>query len=455
LTAAQQRLWYLCQDPRQNAAYHIAFVLELEGELDPGRACAAFHAVVRRHEGLRTVFRMEQGQALQFVREDAGEVITRATVPDPAAAGPLLDAVCGHVFDLAGEVPVRACLVECGPGQYRLAVNLHHIACDAWSVGLLLDDFVSCYGALGGAPEPAPLPLQLVDAAAWLAAPEQRAHTAADLRYWQQQLLGHGGLLPIVTDFARPAQAGLEGDAVPLAWPASLSEAVERAARQLRLTPFMVLFGAFALLLRRLSGSDDLVIGVAYGQRPRLEFESLVGFFANTLPLRVRIDGSATVGAYLDHVRQVVEGGFAHALAPVEQIIDTLALARPRDRMPLFQAMMTLQTVGAGTLALPGVAMRRRAAVRKTAKFDLSLVLADSPAGIRGEIEYDLALFRRDSVENQAACLRTLVEQLAGDGACRLADLAGSSAATAPAFAAPSLADIEAQLALLEEKAYD
>jgi amino acid adenylation domain-containing protein/non-ribosomal peptide synthase protein (TIGR01720 family) len=464
LLPAQSRIWYLSLDPRQNTAYVIPLLLEIDGALDIDALHRALSAALQRHEGLRSVIRASNGEPRQFavaVPERVFEVVSAA---GEAEARETAERLFRAPFDLAEDLPTRATLIALNPRRHWLALAIHHIAADAWSLKILFEDLVAAYRAevgCDGSPSAEAAPFHVGDAAAWMARPAQRLLVERDLEYWRRSLSGHPGILNLRTDRPRRATLQVDGNAVPIALGAELSQRLASARRTLGTPEFVQLLAAYALLAHKLSGDKDIIVGTAFGARPRAEFERAVGLFANTLPIRISLASDMTAGSFLQQAAQAAGQAFEHGAAPLEQIIDAVGLVRPADRMPLFQIAFAYQNLDAAEARLPELSLRRLPVERRTAKFDLTLTLADSPSGLMGELEYDATLFRTESAAMLVGGLGAALAWISGNpdrriAECDLGDLIASDARIAAGRGRAALDflladEVDAELSELDE----
>ncbi len=429
LSFAQERLWFLDQMTPGSPIYNIPGALALAGRLDVTALAAAFAAVVRRHEGPRTVFRAPAGEPFQVVLPAVPPplpVVDLTALPAAARgaeAARQQDAEAMRGFDLANGPLFRACLLRLAHSsdetdRHVLLLTFHHIVFDGWSTGVLARELSALYdAALAGHSAQLPeLPIQYADFASW----QRTRFTGATLErfagYWRQRLTGVPPLrLPL--DRPRPPLQSYSGSGEPLALTA-LSEAVRRLARQRTATPFMVGLAAYAALLSRASGQSDFAVGTWVANRIRPELEGLIGFFVNNLALRFEVSGSASFGELLEQVREVALGAYAHQELPFEKLIEDLKLPRDLSLPPVFQ-VVCVQPPPAGRLELSGLRLGIETAAGDRAHVDLSLGLAglgDSTGGSPScTLVYNHELFDRATIARLSRAFeRLLAAALAG-----------------------------------------
>ncbi|MFI0479419.1 amino acid adenylation domain-containing protein [Actinomadura sp. 9N215] len=423
LSFAQQRLWFLDQLEPGTAEYTIPMRVPLPADVDVRELSAALNAVVARHEALRTrLVAGPDGTARQAIDPPGPVPLPVADVSataDPVRAADLLVALdAAAPFDLAAGPLIRACLIRLGPVRgraagYVLSLTLHHVAFDEWSGGILRRELSALYAAFqAGEPDPLPpLGVQYADFAVW-----QRAWLTGEvldqqMAYWKDRLAGLPEL-ELPTDRPRPPVRSSAGRVTRFAVPDETADGLRKVARESGASMFMVVFAAYAALLGRYCGTDDVVAGTPVANRNRDETEDLIGFFVNTLVMRADLSGDPTFAELVGRVREMALGAFAHQDLPFEQLVDALVTERDRSRTPLFQAFFNYDVEDPGDVGTDVVA-----------KFDLRLIVVDDGAGLSGMVEYGTALFDAATITRLIDHLNTLLGAVAADEALRLSDL--------------------------------
>jgi amino acid adenylation domain-containing protein len=423
LSFAQQRLWLLDQLEPAPWAYNVAVARHLHGALDVDALRRALDEIVARHEPLRTTFTTCDGAPVQVVGSACPFDLEEVDAPSVDATELVTEFTRRH-FDLELGPVFRGLLVRVAPDEHVLALSMHHIATDAWSESVLLDELSRCYDAfVRGAPSPlAPLPIRYRDFAC--AQRERLAGTTFDrhLDYWRAQLDGLPPSIELPTDRPRPARRTGRGASITIDLGASRTDALRRVAVAGRATLFMTLLAAFQALLARCANVDDLAVGTAIANRPRVETEPLIGFFANTLVLRADLTGDPTFGEFLRRVRAVALGAYEHQDVPFERLVKELHTHRTLGQTALFQHMFVFQNTPGRDLALDGVTTRPFPVAVDTAMFDLTLTLFDTGDAVTGTLEYATDLFDAPTARRLVGRFERLLDAIVAEPEGRISE---------------------------------
>ncbi|MCL2533503.1 MAG: amino acid adenylation domain-containing protein, partial [Nocardiaceae bacterium] len=451
LSLAQKRMWFINQFDTESAAYNIPLAVRLTGDLDTAALRAAVGDVLERHESLRTYFPTtalpssdladgEPEQVIVPVAEAAPD-LTVVDVP-PAEVAPRIAALISRGFDVTTAVPVRAQLLRLGPAEHVLAMVVHHICADGFSMAPLARDVMTAYMARTGGhlPQWAPLPVQYADFAAWQrevlgSEDDPDSLVSRQLAFWTDALSGLPEAITLPTDRPRPTQLSFAGDRVEFEIPAAAHRSLAALARREGATMFMAAHAALAALLAKLSGSDDIAIGTPIAGRGEAELDGLVGMFVNTLVLRSQVDAAAGFGELLARTREFDLAAFGNADVPFERLVDVLAPERSTAHSPLFQVLLEFQNNELPRLELPGLTAEPVDADLAVAKFDLQLTLAERhdadgvPAGMTAAFTYATDLFDADTVRDLGERFVRLLDAVTADPAEPLGDAAITTAA--------------------------
>jgi amino acid adenylation domain-containing protein len=441
LSFAQQRLWFIDQMEGAGAAYHLVVRERLRGELDHAALRRALDRIVARHEALRTTFAEVDGEAVQRIAPAEASpfhLVEHDLRGHPGAGAELRRLVAeeaGAPFDLARGPLIRGRLVRMADDDHVLLITMHHIVSDGWSMEVLTQEVSALYAAFrAGEPDPLPpLPVQYADYAAW-----QRKWVGGDVlrrqvEYWKETLGGAPELLELPTDHVRPAKQDFSGGVAGLELGAELTAGLKAFSQRHGATLFMTLLAGWAAVLSRLSGQDDVVVGTPTANRGRSEIEGLIGFFVNTLALRVDFSGAPSVADVVGRVKTRALEAQHHQDIPFEQVVELLQPVRSLSHTPLVQVMFAWQNAPEREMELPGVALasggsasRQGSAPRKgpeaqtTVKFDLSLTLSERNGHVVGAAEYASALFERATVERWLGYVRRVLEAMVADDGQRV-----------------------------------
>ncbi|KMJ45031.1 hypothetical protein AB204_11225 [Xenorhabdus khoisanae] len=425
LSFAQQRLWFLGQlDPAASLAYHIPAALRLTGSLDRHALTTALDRLIARHEGLRTRFVSVEGQPCQHIDPaDIGFSLfchdLRQIAPDLHASrvAQLVDVEAQTPFDFVQGPLIRGQLLQLTDEEHVLLLTLHHIITDGWSIGVLVRELGAFYrAALDGhdAPLP-PLPIQYADYAVWQRGWRQEATLTAQRNFWCTQLEGAPALLTLPADRPRPSVQTYVGGQVSFHLDATLLASLKGLGQRHNATLFMTVLSAWSIVLARLSGQDDIVIGTPVANRPHNELEGLIGFFVNTLALRVRFNNELSVADLLAQVREQALAAYAHQDLPFEQIVEALQPERSLSYSPIFQVMLTLNNTPAQRLVLPGLQLASIEQAHHGAYFDLTLSLTETESGLVGVLAYAADLFDFTTAERMTGYLANILAEMASD----------------------------------------
>ncbi|MGS0741011.1 amino acid adenylation domain-containing protein, partial [Glaciimonas sp. GG7] len=437
LSFAQQRLWFLEQMGGVGQAYHIPVGLQLNGHLDRVALRQTLERLVFRHEALRTHFTEKDGHTVQHVtaadvshfqllehdlRHHPERDIERERIVAEEAVTP---------FDLVHGRLIRARLLQESATQHTLLITLHHIVSDGWSMGVLFNEMSALYNAYRqGQHDPLPaLSVQYPDYAAWQRRWMCGAVLEQQTAYWRDALADAPSLLEVPTDHPRPSQQDYAGASIETTLDAALTHKLKVLSQRHGTTLHMTLLSSWAMLLGRLAGQDDVVIGTPTANRTQQEVEGLIGLFVNTLALRIRLPEQATVAMLLAQVKQQSLAAQQHQDIPFEQVVEHTQPVRSMAHSPLFQVMFAWENVAQGQLSLEGLTLTPVPLAQVTAKFDLTLTLGESEDVISGTLEYATALFERRTIERYLGYWQCLLAAMVEDDAQQIACLPILSAA--------------------------
>lgn len=418
LSFAQERLWFLDQMEQQSAAYNAATAVRLIGELNIKALEKSLAEIVNRHEALRTTFRItDEGKPVQVLKP---VVPLQLVIIDLEAAADreqkmhkLIHEEIHSPFDMVNGPLFRSTLLRLDQQEHILVVSMHHIVSDGWSSGIFIREITSLYDAFcDNRPSALPdLTIQYADFACWQRQWLTGQTLNRQLDYWKSQLEGLPPLLELPTDRPRPSVQCFEGKAEHFVIEKELTEKLKTLGRQNGVTLFMTLLGAYAVLLFRYSRQEDIAIGSPIANRNHKAIEPLIGFFANTLVLRMDLSANLEFNNFLRCIRQVCLDAYMHQDVPFELVVEALQPPRHLSHNPLFQAMFVFQnTPQEERLELSGLTLEPVSLETRTAKFDLLLGMTESEGRLIGALEYSSALFDKGSAQRMIGHFLRILE---------------------------------------------
>ena len=430
LANAQKRLWFLNQLEPGNPAYNMAMGFRLTGPIDEEALEWSVNQLVLRHETLRTTIGTADGRPFQSISEHEPlplNVVRLGDVPGDEredAAREIIRREVGRPFDLAAGPLFRHLLVSLDAERHFLWFTLHHIVCDAWSLGVIIRELMSLYSArAAGLTRQLPaLPIQYADFAVWQSRWLRDEALRTEVEYWKAQLGEGVAALNLPLDYPRASEMTFRGAHLGLDFSQELTDGLRRLSQRLGSTLFMTVLTAWKVLLARYCGQTDIVVGTPVAGRTAPETESLVGMFVNTLVLRTSLDGNPPFAEALRRVKKVCLEAYAHQDLPFEELVSLLQPTRDLSRVPLFEIMFNWLSFAersqeiaatAGGLAENGLTLQPLAVENSFSKFDMSVILGERPDGMSGTIEFNTNLFAPQTIERLIANFGRLLEVIA------------------------------------------
>jgi len=429
VSSCQKRLWFLEQFQPGNPLYNVPIAVRIEGPLDATALERAVNQIIQRHEILRTCFDSQNGEPVQVIapslswKLSAVDLESHPPADREAEAKRLAVTEARRPIDLKQLPLFRAKLLRLSPNEHVLVLTWHHIICDGWSLGVFFKELVAFYQGqrAGRAVELPELHIQYADFAVW-----QHGRLKAinkQLAWWRKHLGGPLPVLELPADRPRPAVQTYPGAVETLSLSAELRDALNRLGRKEEATLFMTLLAAFQTLLHRYTGLEDILIGSPIAGRNLTETEELIGCFINTLVLRSDLSGNPTFRALLGRVRETAVTSYANDDVPFEKLVEELQPGRDLSHSPLFQVMFALERAPFEDLRWPGLKLTSLGLDSGTAKFDVTLYMAESAKGLTARMEYNTDLFDATTIQRMLEHFRVLLEGVVADPDKRLSDL--------------------------------
>ncbi len=426
LSFAQQRMMFLSGFDGASTIYRVPLVLRIDGKLDISALRRALDTLWARHEALRTVFLdtsgTGEGAHAELLPADDGMPWREDDLSSRLDASQdewlrLCEEEATQAFDLARGPLVRARLVRLAANEHTLMLTLHHIICDGWSLAVLVKELGALYRAVTEErPEPlGALTIQYPDYVSWQRQWFGAERLEREAAYWKTTLAGIPTLLDLPTDHPRPAQQQFDAARLPIELDSILTQDLRRLAARRGTTVFAVVTAAWAAVLGRLAGQEDIVIGTPVANRSKPELEAVVGLFVNTLALRIDLSGMPSVGQLLDRVQSTIVAAQDHQDLPFEQVVEIVKPQRRLAHTSIFQVMISWQNTDMRTIELPDLAFTPVGGAFDRAKFDLELDLLDDGQVISGALRYATALFEEASIARHCAYLIAALRAMVRD----------------------------------------
>ncbi|HEX7771280.1 MAG TPA: condensation domain-containing protein, partial [Pyrinomonadaceae bacterium] len=422
LSFAQERLWLIDQLGPGSPAYNIPIALQLSGLLNIEALERTVNEIVRRHEVLRTTYRMIDAGPVQAVspfratRIPLVDLTHHSETERELETKRLIDEEARQPFNLTTGPMFRVTLLQLDQQEHVLLFTMHHIASDMWSTGVLVREVSMLYEAFSeGRPSPLEeLSIQYADFAVWQRKWLQGELLEQQLGYWKKQLEGAPPILELPVDRPRPPVQTLRGDTFVMELSEELSQDLRELGQSEDATLFMLVLAAFKVLLYRYTSQSDLVVGVPIANRNRVQTENLIGFFVNTLALRTDLSGEPTFREVVRRVRETSLGAYAHQDLPFEKIVQELNPERNQSFAPLFQVCFGLQpqTRDEERYEMRGLTLRALDTQSGTSKFDLVQKIVETKKGLTSYLHYNTDIFEEATIRRMSAHFRQLLEDI-------------------------------------------
>lgn len=420
LTETQKGLWTLTQLGDEEASlYNEPAALRLRGPLNVAALHTALREVIARHESLRTTFSPD-GDYQQVWPEMA------VTLPEVDLSAldksqrdirlaEMIAGEAGQAFDLERGPLVRAQVITLGEQDNVLLLTMHHLITDGWSGDIILREIAELYSAAchNMAPD-LPAPKRFRDYVAWLECQERSPDMAGSEEYWLSRFADGVPVVALPADRPRPPIQTRTGARCTIPLDPALWKKVKAFAARRGYTPFMTFLAGFNVLLHRLTGQEDVVVGVTTaGQAPMGSDSYFTGCCVNVLPLRSTIAGQPTTSEYLNTTRRTLMEAYTHQNYSIDRLIKKLRLKRDPSRPPLVSIMLNWEK--GGELRMPGLEVEALPSFNGLARFDLDMTAIESEDGLTLRWQYNADLFDAHTIVQWAAYLETVLEQLIAD----------------------------------------
>ncbi|HVU35199.1 MAG TPA: MupA/Atu3671 family FMN-dependent luciferase-like monooxygenase [Opitutaceae bacterium] len=430
-SSSQRRLWFLDQMEPGSPLYNIPYLVRLRGPLDARALEKALHAIIERHEVLRTNFTAVGSEPMQFVRPawtldvPTTDLSSTAVGEREAELRRSTSEEARKPFNLSTDLMLRVRLYRLATNEHALMLVMHHIASDGWSMGILYRELGSAYEAFTQDRRPAlpELPVQYADFAQW-----QHEYLQGDalkrlVDFWRKSMAGAPAVLELPADRPRPPVQSHRGGNVRLNVPAALIARLREVSQQHHVTLFMTLLAGFKILVHRYTGQTDVVIGSPLAGRDAAETEALIGCFINTLALRTNLSGDPTVTELLGRIRDVTLTAYEYRELPYEKLVEELQPQRNLSFDPICQVFFMLQNVPTAPLKLAGIELSVEPVYTETAKSDLTIWTIEHAGGLDVTAEYNRDIFEAATIERMMGHYVTVLAGIAERPGQRISQL--------------------------------
>jgi tyrocidine synthetase III len=411
-TSAQKRLYLLQQMEPENTGYNLTLKVRLEGPLNIDRLRDTFNALINRHESLRTSFHLENEEPVQKVHHHWHFDVEYHEIPEPPASGTPVETVSERFirpFDLTVPPQIRVGLIKEAENTYVLLADVHHIVADGTSMAQLLHEFMELYAQR---PLP-PLRLQYKDYAHWQQNPEQKEALKKQEEYWLNRYNDDIPVIQLPTDHPRPAQQQFEGRTLRFALEKEETAALNRLAQAEGATLYMMLLANFAMILSRLTGQQDIVVGTPVAGRNHNDLQGIVGMFVNTLGIRTRPERHKTVARFLQQVKEHTLDALDNQDYPFEELVENVAVKRDTGRNPIFDVMFVMQNMEQPEIAIDGLKLKPYRHESLVSRFDMTFQAYENKGRLEYAVEYCTKLFETATIERFARYYRNMAAAIA------------------------------------------
>ncbi len=428
LSFSQERLWFI-DKLEGSIQYHLPSILQLQGDINIEALEGALHKLFERHEILRTVIQEFDGRGYQVINEAWHWKLNVVDFVEKAKSSQALKldirSFIDKPFDLANEFPMRCQLYQIGQSEFLFVIVFHHIASDAWSVSVLVNELTELYKAFlnGGAIELAPLAVQYADFAIW-----QRSYLNEDvlekkLAYWKQKL-DEVEPLDIPTDKSRPKVQTIRGASKGFKIDKENTEKLHAIGRSEGTSMFMTTQAALKILLHNYCSQQDICVGTSIANRPQELLHNMLGFFVNILALRDTVNPQESFTDFLKKVKNTTLEAYEHQDIPFEKIVDSIVKVRDSNRSPVFQVIFVfLNTPEVPVIELENLEIVKQPVELTTTKFELTITLTESSQGLNGSIQYLTDLFTENFIQRFIDCFKIILESIVENPEAKIADL--------------------------------
>lgn len=406
LSSVQKRLYFIYKFDNSSLAYNMPQIVRLHGALDSDLLQSVFRSLISHYEILRTRIGVVSEVPVQYIDDHMDFDIEEYSCSESEIEGILTSFI--RPFDLEKGPLLRVCVLHLSETEHILAVDMHHIITDGVSNGILLRSFMSLYR---GESLP-PLSVHYKDYSEWQQSSEHHSSLELHKNFWLEQFKGEIPVIDLPTDYSRPLVKRYEGDRVGFSLSSEQTEKLKNISGKAGGTMFMTTLSLYYILLKKLTGQDDLIIGTPVAGRDHVDLEHQVGMFVNTLALRSDCNGNESYTEFLNRVKSMTLDCFGNQLYQYESLLEDLKVARDTSRNPLFDVMFSYQNFEDPELSMGDLIASSYSHDHVDAKFDISLTVSEDKDQLFLSFEYSRNLFKRESIERFAEYFQNIVDDV-------------------------------------------
>jgi len=428
ISSEQKRLYLLYQFMPHGTHYNLPIVMEMEGELDKRRLEEVFNRLIKRHEMLRTSFEMLDGSPVQKVH-DSWKFNIEYAESDESEIKSVIDEFI-RPFDLSRAPLMRAKLVKLEDAKHVFMLDIHHIAADGTSIGILIRDFISLYKNIS-LPD---IKVKYRDYSVWQSSMIDSGLFGSQEKYWIDLFSNEIPVLNMPTDFSRPSEQSFEGDVVEFTLESELTSKLKNISSKHNATLFMTLLAGYNVLLSKYTGQEDIVVGSPIAGRNHSDLENIMGMFVNILPMRNYPQGDKTFEQFLEEVKVSSLKAYENQSYRFEELVEKIGVRRDISRNPLFDTLFVLQNsnkdieitnsgVPKMEMELEGLNIHTYQFEHKISKFDFTMEIIEREGRLRCCLEYCTKLFKRESIERLTVHFKNILEEISKGSAKKIYEI--------------------------------
>ncbi len=417
LSSAQKRMYILDQIENVGISYNIPMIMTIEGNLNINQFEKTMKELVRRHESFRTAFQVVDGEPVQKIYKNIEFEIAHSEAREDEIKSKIEGFV--EPFDLSKAPLLRVELIKLSTNKHLFMMDTHHIISDGVSTGIFIKDFISLYKGK----ELPDLSIQYKDFSQWQNNILKTKSIEKQKRYWLDKFRGEIPVLNMLTDYRRPNIKSFEGDVVKFEIEKELVEDIDKLAAKTGTTLYMILLGAYNVLLSKYTGQEDIVVGTPVAGRAHSDLDNIIGMFVNTVAMRNYPKGEKSFREFLETVKETSLEAYENQDYQFEELISQLDITRDLSKNPLFDVMFTLQNIDIENIEIDQLRFRPYEFENKVSKFDITLSAIESKEKITFDLQYCTKLFRRETIERLSKHYINILKEVTNNAEIKLSEI--------------------------------